>query len=58
MGKIWVAFRYAGCWSHERKWESLFSGQLLEAGLFESKIRICYVCVHLGRFTKEISSSH
>jgi hypothetical protein len=28
---------------------------LLEAGLFESKIRIRYACVHLGRFTKEIS---
>jgi hypothetical protein len=31
---------------------------LLEAGLFEIKIWICYACVHLGRFTKEISSSH
>ena len=31
---------------------------LLEAGLFESKIRIRYACVHLGGFTKEISSSH
>jgi hypothetical protein len=31
---------------------------VLEAGLFESKIRILYACVHLGRFTKEISSSH
>jgi hypothetical protein len=27
---------------------------LLEAGLFESKIRIRYACVHLVRFTKEI----
>jgi hypothetical protein len=26
---------------------------LLEAGLFESRIRIRYACVHLGRFTKE-----
>jgi hypothetical protein len=31
---------------------------LFEAGLFESKIRIRYACVHLGGFTKEISSSH
>jgi hypothetical protein len=31
---------------------------MLEAGLFESKIRIRYACVHLGRLTKEISSSH
>jgi hypothetical protein len=31
---------------------------MLEAGLFESKIRIRYACVHLGGFTKEISSSH
>jgi hypothetical protein len=29
---------------------------LLEAGLFESKIRIRYACVHLGGFTKEISN--
>jgi hypothetical protein len=31
---------------------------VLEAGLFESKIRIRYACVHLGGVTKEISSSH
>jgi hypothetical protein len=33
-------------------------GVVLEAGLFESKIRIRYACVHLGGVTKEISSSH
>jgi hypothetical protein len=36
----------------------VFDHIMLEAGLFESKIRIRYACVHLGRFTKEISSSH
>jgi hypothetical protein len=28
-----------------------------EAGLFESKTRLRYACVHLGRFTKEMSPS-
>jgi hypothetical protein len=27
----------------------------VEAGLFESKIRIRYACVHHGRFTKEMA---
>jgi hypothetical protein len=35
-----------------------YDSYLFEAGLFESKIRIRYACVHLGGFTKEISSSH